>query len=103
MKQRDFRDGMTIDSEGMLWIAHWGGWQVTRWNPETGELLARIKLPVAKITSCTFGGKDLKDLYVTSAKVDLTEEELKEQPLAGSLFVIRNTGYQGVPGFLYKN
>ncbi|RRQ49769.1 SMP-30/gluconolactonase/LRE family protein [Maribacter algicola] len=97
-----FPDGMTIDSEGMLWIAHWGGWQVTRWNPETGTLLFRIKLPAAKITSCTFGGKDLRDLYVTSAKVDLTEEELKNQPLAGSLFVIRNSGYQGVPGFLYK-
>ncbi|MDC6403944.1 MULTISPECIES: SMP-30/gluconolactonase/LRE family protein [Maribacter] len=102
-EKEGFPDGMTIDSEGMLWIAHWGGWQVTRWNPQNGELLTRIKLPVAKITSCTFGGEDLKDLYVTSAKVDLTEEELKKQPLAGSLFVIRNGGYQGVPGFLYKN
>lgn len=98
-----FPDGMTIDSEGMLWIAHWGGWQVTRWNPKTGELLSRIKLPAAKITSCTFGGKDLTDLYVTSAKVDLSDKELEEQPLAGSLFVIRNTGYQGVPEFLYKS
>lgn len=102
-EKEGFPDGMTIDSEGMLWIAHWGGWQVTRWNPETGKLLMRIKLPAAKITSCTFGGKDLKDLYVTSAKVDLTEEELKEQPQAGSLFVIRNSGYQGVPGFIFKN
>lgn len=100
-EKEGFPDGMTIDAEGMLWIAHWGGWQVTRWNPKNGELLQRIKMPVAKITSCTFGGKDLKDLYVTSAKVDVTDEELKDQPLAGSLFVVKNLGCQGVEPFLY--
>src|SRR6266850_3235185 len=59
-------DGMTIDSEGMLWIAHWDGWQVARWNPETGEKLARIPLPVAKASSCAFGGELFEDLYITS-------------------------------------
>lgn len=95
-EKEGYPDGMTIDSEGMLWIAHWGGWQISRWNPDTGDLLKRIKLPVAKITSCTFGGEDLKDLYITSAKVDLTDEQKKHQPLAGSLFVIKNCGYQGI-------
>jgi sugar lactone lactonase YvrE len=102
-KKEGSPDGMTIDAEGMLWIAHWGGWQVTRWNPLTGELLHRIKFPAAKITSCTFGGKDLNDLFITSAKVGLTDEELKNQPLAGSLFVIRNCGYKGVAPFKFKH
>lgn len=100
-EKEGFPDGMTIDAEGMLWIAHWGGWQVTRWNPKTGELLQRIKMPAAKITSCTFGGKDLKDLYVTSAKEGLTDEELQNQPLAGSLFVVKNLDCKGVEPFLY--
>ena len=97
-----FPDGMTIDEDGMLWIAHWGGWQVARWNPANGEKLLSYKLPVEKITSCTFGGEGLKDMYITSAKVGLTEEELKEQPLAGSLFVITNCGYVGQPAVKFK-
>ncbi len=92
-------DGMTIDSEGMLWIAHWNGWQVARWNPGTGEKLYHIPMPVAKITSCTFGGQSLEDLYITSASVDLTDGDLKMQPLAGSLFVVRNCGFKGLPAF----
>ena len=95
-------DGMTIDNEGMLWIAHWGGWQVTRWNPESGEKLHSIQLPVAKVTSCTFGGVGLEDLYITSATVGLTEDELKEQPLAGSLFVMHNCGFKGMPAFEFE-
>jgi sugar lactone lactonase YvrE len=91
-----YPDGMTIDAEGMLWIAHWNGWQVTRWNPKTGEKLSHIKLPVAKVTSCAFGGEHLEDLYITTAKVDLTPEELHKQPLAGSLFVVSKCGYRGV-------
>lgn len=89
-------DGMTIDNEGMLWIAHWNGWQVARWNPQTGEKLLGIPLPAAYITSCTFGGEDLQDLYITSASVGLTEKQPDEQPLAGSLFVIENCGFQGM-------
>lgn len=85
-------DGMTIDNEGMLWVAHWDGWQLTRWNPNTGEKLHSIKLPVSKVTSCTFGGDNYEDLYITSARVGLTEEQLKQQSLAGSIFVIRNCG-----------
>lgn len=97
-----FPDGMTIDSEGMLWIAHWNGWQVTRWNPVSGKKLYAVSMPVAKVTSCTFGGDDFNDLYITTAKVDLTPEELQRQPLAGSLFVIRNCGFTGLPAFEFK-
>ena len=95
-------DGMTIDSEGMLWIAHWDGWQITRWNPATGEKLLSIEMPAARITSCTFGGDDLGDLYITSARTGLTEDQLTDQPLAGSLFVIKNIGVKGLPAFEYQ-
>ena len=95
-KEEGTPDGMTIDEDGMLWIAHWDGWQVGRWNPETGEKLFHIKLPVARVTSCTFGGKNLTDLFITSAKEGLTESQLQEQPLAGALFVVRNCGFKGV-------
>lgn len=91
-----FPDGMTIDTEGMLWIAHWDGWQVSRWDPHTGEKLESFELPAARITSCTFGGPNLTDLYVTSASIGLSEEELARQPLAGALFVINNSGFQGM-------
>ena len=94
-------DGMTIDIEGMLWIAHWGGWQVSRWDPNTGQQLLRIPLPVSKVTSCTFGGEALDDLYITSASIDLSEKENTEQPLAGCLFVIRNSGFRGRLPFEY--
>jgi sugar lactone lactonase YvrE len=89
-------DGMTIDTEGMLWIAHWDGWQITRWDPTTGELLSQVKLPVSRVTCCIFGGSDLNDLFITSASTGLTAEQLVEQPLAGSVFIIKNCGHTGV-------
>jgi sugar lactone lactonase YvrE len=94
-------DGMTIDAKGMLWICHWDGWQITRWNPNTGEKLLSIPMPVARVTCCTFGGDNLEDLYITTASRGLTDEQLANQPLAGSLFVIKNIGYRGVASFEY--
>jgi sugar lactone lactonase YvrE len=102
-KEEGFPDGMTIDSEGMLWIAHWGGWQITRWDPNTGKKLFAFKLPVSNVTSCTFGGKTMKDIYITSARKGLSNGELAKQPLAGSLFVIRESGFEGLPAYRFKN
>ena len=102
-KEEGFPDGMTIDKEGMLWIAHWGGWQVTRWNPSTGKKLSAIKLPVSNVTSCIFGGESMKDLYITSARKGLSAAELEKQPLAGSLFVIKESGFTGVEANKFKN
>jgi sugar lactone lactonase YvrE len=98
-KEDGFPDGMTIDTDGMLWIAHWDGWQVTRWDPATGQKLHHFKFPVSRITSCTFGGTNLSDLYITSARIGLSDDVLEKQPLAGSLFVIRDCGYTGLPAF----
>lgn len=82
-------DGMTIDAEGMLWIALWGGSQVIRVNPATGERLARVEVPASQVTSCAFGGEQLDELYITTAAVGLNASELAEEPLAGGLFRIK--------------
>lgn len=82
-----FPDGMTVDREGCVWLAHWGGFRVTRFTPE-GQIDRTIKLPAAQVTSCAFGGSDLRTLYVTTALTGLTPTDLADQPLAGGLFAI---------------
>ncbi|MGY4688697.1 SMP-30/gluconolactonase/LRE family protein [Salibacterium sp. K-3] len=79
-------DGMTIDAQGMLWIAHFRGWKVSRWNPETGERLEEIDVPASQVTSCVFGGKDLRTLYITTARNNLKEDQLEHEPHAGGVF-----------------
>ena len=92
-----YPDGMTIDCNGMLWVAMWDGWSVARWNPQTGKLLALIDVPVKRPTSCCFGGNNLSELYITTASYGLSDEELKAQPNAGGIFIISNTGTMGLP------
>ena len=81
-------DGLTVDSEGFIWNAHWGGWRVTRYDPH-GKIEREIKLPVQNVTSCIFGGDDLSDLYITTAWFLLSEEDRKAQPFAGDIFRVR--------------
>lgn len=81
-------DGMAVDAEGHLWVAIWGGSAVHRYRPD-GTLGTVVHLPAAQITSCAFGGRDLGDLYVTSARDGLGAGELAEQPHAGALFRVR--------------
>jgi sugar lactone lactonase YvrE len=83
-----FPDGLTVDVEDHIWIALWDGWAVHRYRPD-GTLDRVVELPVARPTSCAFGGDDLGDLYITSARIGLTAEELEAQPRAGSVFVLR--------------
>ena len=93
-------DGSTLDAEGMLWIAMWDGWGVTRWDPQTGRLLQTVRLPVARVTSCAFGGPQLDVLYLTTARDGLTPDQLAAQPLAGGLFRIC-PGVRGVRALEY--
>ena len=81
-------DGMTSDVNGNLWIAIWGGAQVTKWNPNTGKLLEQIPVPALHTSSCVFGGKDMNELYVTSARKGLNDSHLKKYPLSGGLFKV---------------
>lgn len=87
--ERGGPDGMSIDSEGMLWAGHWGGWQVSRWNPLTGEKLATVEVPVKNVTSCAFGGENMDELYITTAIAGNEGDDLSEQPLAGGLFRVK--------------
>ncbi len=89
-------DGMTIDAEGKLWVAHFGGWKVSRFDPDTGECLAEIRLPCEQVTCCCFGGKELDTLYITTASIGLSPEQRAEQPLAGCLFAVK-PGICGTP------
>jgi sugar lactone lactonase YvrE len=77
---------MTVDAEDCLWIAFWDGWCVRRFSPG-GERVATIRLPVARPTSCAFGGSALDRLYISSASIDLDPEALQAQPSAGGLFM----------------
>ncbi len=93
-------DGMSIDAEGMLWIALFQGAGVKRYDPNSGALLRDIGLPMSQVTSCAFGGENLDELYITSAAINLDEAAMAQQPLAGSLVKI-DPEVQGVPVFAY--
>jgi len=100
--EKGYPDGMTIDRDNMLWIAYYGGWQIVQYNPATGKALQHIHFPVANVTCCTFGGPALGDMYITTARKELTVVELKMQPLAGSVFIIKNIGSTGLPTNMFK-
>ncbi|GBP60669.1 Regucalcin [Eumeta japonica] len=98
-------DGMTIDTEGNLWVACFNGGKVIKIDSRSGKLLEQHKLPVEKVTSVAWGGPEMSTLYVTTSKVDLTTAELAKQPEAGSVFAIEGTGAKGLPPneFRYSN
>jgi sugar lactone lactonase YvrE len=89
-------DGMTIDREGRLWISFWDGWSVRCYRPETGVCETIVRVPCARPTSCCFGGANMDRLFITTARSGLSEEELRDQPLAGSIFVCE-PGASGFP------
>lgn len=81
-------DGLTVDSEGYIWSARWGGSKITR-HASDGSVDRDIQLPVSQITSCTFGGPNLDELYITTAWTGLTLEQREAQPMAGDLFRLK--------------
>lgn len=88
-------DGLTVDSKGYLWCAHWGGGQLTCFDPQ-GFVAGTIRVPVPLVTSCTFGGLDYDRLFITTARVGLSAAQLEEFPLSGSLFMAE-PGVTGLP------
>ena len=90
-------DGMTSDMEGNLWIAMWGGARVTRWKPN-GVLLEQFGIPALNVTSCVFGGSDMNELFVTTARVGMDGPALKKYPQAGGIFRMQ-TNLRGMPTF----
>jgi sugar lactone lactonase YvrE len=92
-------DGMTVDEEGNLWVACFGGASVRCFSP-SGQELERISFPVRQVTSCAFGGPGYSELYVTSAAYRMTAAELNDEPLAGATFVCR-PGVAGLPAVAF--
>jgi sugar lactone lactonase YvrE len=88
-------DGLTLDSEGAIWVALHRGGSVARYTPD-GGLDQIVRLPTTMVTSCTFGGPDLGDLYITSMTFGMSDEERRAQPLAGAMFRCR-PGVRGLP------
>ncbi|MEN8123183.1 MAG: SMP-30/gluconolactonase/LRE family protein [Bacteroidota bacterium] len=95
-------DGMTIDSNGMLWVAHWGGFAVRCWDPGTGKIVDEIDIPAPHVTSCTFGGENLNTLYITTASEGLSEAQIQQYPLSGAIFKVE-LNVKGVSNYLFKN
>ena len=93
-------DGMTVDAEGNLWIAHWLGSRISCWTPE-GTWVREIKIPAARVTSVTFGGDNLDTLYITTASEGMTSQEHETQPHAGGLFSC-SPGVKGLPVNFYQ-
>jgi sugar lactone lactonase YvrE len=81
-----YPDGLTCDAEGCVWIAHWGASRVSRFSPD-GELMEAIELPVVQPTSCAFGGRDMRRLFITSASTGL-DSGSNANGLAGAVFAV---------------
>lgn len=92
-------DGMAIDENDNLWVAHWGGFGVYVWNPVTGRLLDIVKVPVPHVASCTFGRDN--QLFITTARAGLSAMERKQYPLSGSVFVANTTVTPGKNHYPY--
>jgi len=94
-------DGMAIDCEDHLWVALFYGGKVIRLNPKTGSICYEIDVPAPNVTSCAFGGEILDELYITTARDLVSEEDLKKYPLSGSLFKAK-VPFKGVGSYKMK-
>ena len=92
-------DGLTIDEDGGVWVAFFGGGVVRRWAPD-GREMDRIRLPITCASSVAFGGPDLGDLYVTTSRHRLDDDQAVQQVFAGSVLRLR-PGVRGRPGFAF--
>lgn len=103
-REEGIPDGMTIDSEGMVWVAIFGGSKVCRYNPQTGEKIDTVEVPGARcVTSCALGGPDLDDLYITTAKATyIYEDDAPEHHTHGGWLFKAKVPVPGVSAFNYK-
>nr|WP_315250450.1 SMP-30/gluconolactonase/LRE family protein [uncultured Duganella sp.] len=83
-----YPDGTAVDADGVLWVGLFAGARIERYSP-AGELLDSIPMPCSNITKVTFGGADLRTVFVTTARKGLTAEELSREPQAGGIFSFR--------------
>jgi sugar lactone lactonase YvrE len=100
-KAEGIPDGMCVDIEGMLWVAQWGGGQVSRWDPRTARMIDHIPVPVPNVTCCAFAGERGEEMYITTSTVGITESNRGDYPHAGALFMLR-PGTRGATVYRFK-
>lgn len=93
--EHSYPDGLTLDAEDFIWSAYWEGECLTRFTPQ-GEIDRVVPVPVLKPTSCCFGGKNSNQLFITSARRDLTQQQLEQAPLSGNLFALEIPDIKGI-------
>ncbi|WP_223692309.1 SMP-30/gluconolactonase/LRE family protein [Leifsonia poae] len=93
-------DGLTVDADGHVWLALWGAGRVLRYSP-AGEIVGRVDVPAPHTSSVAFAGADLGTLVITTAREDLTSEQLRDDPHSGRLFTLR-PGVSGAPVALWS-
>jgi sugar lactone lactonase YvrE len=81
-------DGLVVDADGFIWSARFRGWKLVRYDPD-GKEERQVRLPVQRPSSMVFGGGNLDELFITTASVEIPEEELEENPMAGGILRIR--------------
>ena len=93
-------DGSTTDTQGRLWNAEWGGHRLACYTPD-GDLERELAMPISRPSCCAFGGEKHRTLFVTSARYNMTAEELATDPNAGALFSIELDGVEGAAADLF--
>jgi len=92
---------MTIDENNHLWIAHWVGGRVSKWDPVNNRKLDELKIPAINVSSCTFGGENMNELYITTARIECSDDILKKYPYSGGLYRMKVTT-KGKKSYRYK-
>lgn len=95
------RDGLTVDADGGIWVALWGGGAVNRYAPD-GSLLTTVELPVRRPTSCAFGGRERDTLFVTTARDQVDAAADNGHRDSGRVFSITGLGVRGLPCQPYR-
>jgi sugar lactone lactonase YvrE len=95
-----FPDGLTVDSQDHVWSAHWNGGRVTRYRPD-GSVERVLHLPVPRPTSIAFGGEDMRSLFITSARLGLTQKDLQRAPWSGGLLEVKFHDLSGKPPMIF--
>jgi sugar lactone lactonase YvrE len=93
-------DGLCVDAEGAIWVAVWGGYQVRRYSPN-GELIARVAVSTAQPSCCAIGGANGTTLYITTAREDMSDDQLASELDAGRLYCV-DVGVAGLPLAPYR-
>jgi sugar lactone lactonase YvrE len=91
-----YPDGLCVDAEDHVWGAHWAGGRITRYRPD-GTKERTIEILAPNVTCCCFGGANLDTLYVTTARIGVSDEQLVEAPQTGGIFAIESSGARGRP------